>query len=85
MVGLRTAAPRAARPSPMICPPKKIFSSTSVGLLFVFLLGELLLLLEEEDETPPPNLSWQRSGETRMARGRRKRWSLMFQLRRNLF
>jgi len=76
MVGPRTAAPRAPRPSPTMppsnawlpvrdgapSPPKKNFSSTSVGLLLVFLLaeeGELPLLLDE-DETLPLNLSWHR-------------------------
>ena len=87
MVGPRTAAPRAPRPNPTmppsnawlpvregVSPPKKNFSSTLVGLL-VFLLAEGELLLEE-DETPPLNLSWQKRGETRVARGRRERWPL---------
>jgi len=87
MVGPRTAAPRAPRPSPTmppsnawlpvregVSPPKKNFSSTSVGLLFLLGEGELLLLL---DETPPLNLSWQSRGETRVARGRRKRSPLI--------
>jgi len=62
-----------------VSPPKKNFSSTSVGLLLlVFLLADGELLLdEEEDETPPLNLSWQRRGETRVARGIRERWTLI--------
>jgi len=93
MVGPSTAAPRAPRPNPTmppsnawlpvrdgVSPPKKNFSSTSVGLLLllVFLLADgELLLEEEEDETPPLNLSWQRRGETRVARGIRERWTLI--------
>jgi len=56
-----------------VSPPKKNFSSTSVGLLLLLLVGELLL---DEDETAPLNLSWHRRGETRVARGIRERWTL---------
>jgi len=58
-----------------VSPPKKNFSSTSVGRLLLLLDGELPLLLDE-DETAPLNLSWHRRGETRVARGIRERWTL---------